>query len=655
MSEQRENRPEQQDLWIVAGELPAATPHATGRRVKALALLAIVSSLAGASAAEVTPDGRALLREALARPGGYSQMCFAPPPVVPGKMSFGGEDRWLAATFNSLSAERLDECRVRRAEVVPALVEALTGMDLRREAGEGGPRPALPTERDSGVTPERLSRLHLALCRELTAVEALPQLMRLEQELSDLVDAAERDTAAPLPALDANAPLRFVTPGAKGGDLQWFSAQTPLARRVTARFFQAEVLGTMLSVVCRSRFLPALQSRFAGERQRALLERRASAELRVQRETRESLQHLLAPDHNSPSSSESDLVLELNPGLPGQLAFTPPSSLRDARKHRDDLAAASDAEGTHAFTAENRAAVRAVVQACLSEGAVRVPAGESPLPARVERSPFASSPTADVKENGHIAIPVPAGTYRVGSDASRTNPAHEVTLKSFWISEAETTNEQFTAFVLATGHVTDAEKDGGMVFREGMDDWEWKKDATANWRHPFGKDGEGAEAMPRHPVTQISGADAEAYCRWVGGRLPTVDEWEVAARAGATTKYPWGDQFEARKANIWNGETHRRDTRLDGFLYTAPVKAFPPNAWGLFDVIGNVFEYGAGLPHHLPPDSAARMIAGRGGSWWCSAGTCSFYNLEEIGAMDRHGSLANQGFRVVFDEDEPTE
>jgi sulfatase modifying factor 1 len=230
------------------------------------------------------------------------------------------------------------------------------------------------------------------------------------------------------------------------------------------------------------------------------------------------------------------------------------------------------------------------------------------------------------------------------------NPPHVVTAKSFAIATTETTNAQFAAFVKATGYVSDAERNGaGKVCLEGMRDWEWNLVKGANWRHPSGTGGPGWEDLRDHPVTQISGSDALAYCRWIGGRLPTLDEWEIAARAGAGTRYPWGGEFDPKRANIWNGVGHEHNTREDGFVYTAPVKSYAPNAWGLHDVIGNVFEYCSGLPRDARPGEEAHLIAGRGGSWWCSFGTCSFFNLVDIGRMDRHGSLSNQGFRLVMD------
>lgn len=269
---------------------------------------------------------------------------------------------------------------------------------------------------------------------------------------------------------------------------------------------------------------------------------------------------------------------------------------------------------------------------------------------------FAEKPVLVSGKNAHRFIVIPAGEYAVGSLDAPRHPARRVELATFAIAEAETTNAQFAAFVKATGYVTDAERTGfGKVAMEGMQEWEWDQVKDAHWRKPMGNRGLGWEKMPDHPVTQISGADAEAYCQWLGGRLPTLDEWEVAARAGATTIYPWGAKFDPKLANIWNGSNHLKNSLEEGHLYTAPVKSFPPNGWGLYDVIGNVFEYCAGLPPDTEAGDEKHLIAGRGGSWWCSFGTCSYFNLVDIGRMDRRGSLSNQGFRVVAAADLVTE
>lgn len=252
--------------------------------------------------------------------------------------------------------------------------------------------------------------------------------------------------------------------------------------------------------------------------------------------------------------------------------------------------------------------------------------------------------------NEYRLISVPTGDYWVGAVNHVVNPRRRVHLKGFRIADAETTNEQFARFVRATGYVSDAEKHGyGLVSKEGMIDWAWNQTPGASWRQPMGPDGPKAEDLPNHPVTQISGADAEAYCKWAGGRLPTLDEWEVAARAGSDTRWPWGDIFDPKLANVWNGENHLHNTREDGWVYTSPVRSYPPNAWGLYDVIGNVFEYCADLPQPHRASERARLVSGRGGSWWCSTNCCNFFNLDDIGTMDLHGTLANQGFRIVFD------
>ena len=248
----------------------------------------------------------------------------------------------------------------------------------------------------------------------------------------------------------------------------------------------------------------------------------------------------------------------------------------------------------------------------------------------------------------HLVL-IKAGDYQVGEKRHGLNPLRTVRVEAFRIADAETTNRQFAKFVEATGYKTDAEKRGfGMVFREGMGEWKWDECTGAHWRLPFGPDGRKAADLPDHPVTQISGADARAYCKWAGGRLPTLVEWEVAARAGSKDKFPWGAELDVIKTNIWNGKTHGKNTKEDGFVYTAPVRSFPANAWGLYDVVGNVFEYCEDLPRGTKDSSRARLIAARGGSWWCSARTCHFYNLVDIGTMDVHGSLPNQGFRVAF-------
>ena len=253
-------------------------------------------------------------------------------------------------------------------------------------------------------------------------------------------------------------------------------------------------------------------------------------------------------------------------------------------------------------------------------------------------------------KNGHQLVTVAAGEYPLGAEGNHLNTEHVFETPGFQIADTETTNAQFTAFVEATGYQTNAERSGwSLIGGEGSAEWQWTRCEGANWRHPFGPAGPSAADLPNHPVTQISGDDARAYCLWASGRLPTLDEWETAARAGAKTSYPWGALYKTKAANTWNGKNHLKNTREDGFVLTAPVRSYPPNAWGLYDVIGNVFEYCEGHPKWMKSTSAGRRICGRGGSWWCSDTCCDFHNLLDIGSMFRTASLPNQGFRIVFD------
>jgi formylglycine-generating enzyme len=259
----------------------------------------------------------------------------------------------------------------------------------------------------------------------------------------------------------------------------------------------------------------------------------------------------------------------------------------------------------------------------------------------------------EVKEgaNGHRLVKVDPGTYSLGDAGHKLNRVHFFKTGGFFISDAETTNAQFAEFVALTKYRTYAERIGwSMVGGEGAAEWEWVKMDGANWRFPFGPEGPEASKLPNHPVTQICGEDARAYCRWIGGRLPHVDEWEVAARAGAETAYPWGVDYQKVRANTWNGVNHRRNTLEDGFVLTSPVRSYPPNAWGLYDVIGNVFEYCEGYPPWMMGADANRKICARGGSWWCSSHCCNFHNLIDAGSMIKTAALPNQGFRVVFDQ-----
>ncbi|MBS1920115.1 MAG: SUMF1/EgtB/PvdO family nonheme iron enzyme [Bacteroidetes bacterium] len=245
-------------------------------------------------------------------------------------------------------------------------------------------------------------------------------------------------------------------------------------------------------------------------------------------------------------------------------------------------------------------------------------------------------------------VQVPKGEYFVGKKGHLLNPYRKADIESYFISKTEITNLQFEKFINATGYKTDAERmHNAMIFVPGLKEFEWEQDSTAYWRYPNGKSRGGIENKMNHPVTAISYTDAIAYCKWAGVRLPTLDEWEIACRAGSTTDYFWGnDRSQIKKyANIWYGRNHLTADSTDGYMYTSPVASFAPNPWGLYDVYGNVFEFCEGELYGKPKNK--NIAHARGGSWWCSKNACNFFNSFDIGRVNIHASFSNQGFRVA--------
>ena len=169
------------------------------------------------------------------------------------------------------------------------------------------------------------------------------------------------------------------------------------------------------------------------------------------------------------------------------------------------------------------------------------------------------------------------------------------------------TNRRFARFVEATGYVTEAERLGDSLVFEGLlpanapptravaaVPW-WRQVESACWHSPLGPFGDNA-TDPEHPVTHVTWNDAVAFARWAGGRLPSEVEWEHAARGGlGDVRYPWGDQdpddTEFLPCNIWQGEFPRLNTIADGYLGTAPAKSFKPNGFGMFNMVGNVWQW----------------------------------------------------------------
>jgi len=208
-------------------------------------------------------------------------------------------------------------------------------------------------------------------------------------------------------------------------------------------------------------------------------------------------------------------------------------------------------------------------------------------------------------------IEVPGGLYVMGdADGDANEAPRQVRVAPFRIMRREATNREFARFVAATGHVTDPERRGfGYVW-----DGRWHKVKGADWRHPKGPDSDLAERED-HPVVQVSHRDAAAFCRWLGLRLPSEEEWEYAARGDDGRRFPWGDAAPRQDgrplANFGAVKCCAPDT-WDGYGGTAPVGSYPDGAspFGLLDMAGNVWEWTSNRFPDRP-----EYITLRGGGW----------------------------------------
>jgi formylglycine-generating enzyme required for sulfatase activity len=287
---------------------------------------------------------------------------------------------------------------------------------------------------------------------------------------------------------------------------------------------------------------------------------------------------------------------------------------------------------------------------------------------------------------------VPGGTFTMGSDSHYPEeaPAQAVTVAGVWMDRAPVTNRDFRRFVEETGHVTLAERapipddypdadpallaPGSAVFRPParpvpLDDayaW-WAMVPGASWRHPRGPQS-GLRGMDDHPVVHVAPTDAEAYCRWAGKELPREAEWERAAGGGADgTDYPWGDELRPAgraMANTWEGVFPHRNARAGRHPYTTPVRSYPPNDYGLFDMIGNVWEWtattygphpppagaccGAADEHPEGPGPPVERRAIKGGSHLCAANYCRRYRPAARLAQPVDTTTSHVGFRCVL-------
>ena len=277
-------------------------------------------------------------------------------------------------------------------------------------------------------------------------------------------------------------------------------------------------------------------------------------------------------------------------------------------------------------------------------------------------------------------VSLAGGAFLLGSEdgfaypADGEGPVREVELSPFWIDAHAVSNREFGAFVQDTGYVTEAERFGwSFVFGGFLPDdfpptravasapW-WRQVEEADWRHPDGPQSD-LTGRENHPVVHVSWVDAQSYCNWAGKKLPTEAEWEFAARGGLESQaFPWGNELEpegGHMMNVWQGSFPDANSLGDGYFGTCPVDAFDPNAYGLLNTTGNVWEWTGDWFHASfrprdkrtdpagPPNGTNKVQ--KGGSYLCHHSYCRRYRVAARQGNTPDSSTGNLGFRCARD------
>ena len=253
------------------------------------------------------------------------------------------------------------------------------------------------------------------------------------------------------------------------------------------------------------------------------------------------------------------------------------------------------------------------------------------------------------------------------------SPLRKTNIKPFEIDTYAVTNGLFAKFINETGYVTDAERHGNsFVFVKLLPNnsppsqavsaapW-WRVIEGAKWNEPLGPGSDICD-FNNHPVVHVSWNDAKVFAQWAGGRLPTEAEWEHAARGGLEdVKFPWGDKepndIDFFPCNIWQGDFPISNLKKDGYIGTAPVNSFSPNKYGVYNMIGNTWEY-TSQPFKVKSLKKSTINAhskkvgfklSKGGSFLCHASYCYRYRIASRIGTPSDSSTSHQGFRLAYD------